>query len=290
MTEKDIREFLLREAHPKISQKIKLLELKKDFNEDVKSLRVKWRNLLKPYLSSEKIYLGELSRLFKKYKRDDPSIFNLITKKEKKNFENLEHSYFQQCEVLKNDNFNKDLIELSKNHKLYPTSLWRYCLMSYVTSGIFIPFITMTAAISGEPYLSHEQAPEIPHDMNFMIKIEEDAETSEPELWIQIFEDTSVEDIRKYWKIVKKYQDGLKELKLKGIKRYYPLENLPNAQKLSELDQRESLSDWEKADELFGQEKEIWQGANNKELGRKETKIKNKVKQIRYQYKKRVNP
>jgi hypothetical protein len=115
---------------------------------------------------------------------------------------------------------------------------------------------------------------------NFTMFVKEEKTTKELELFIQIFENTSLDDIKKYWKSILKYQKILKENKKIG-KRYYPLKKLGEAKEIFDLDKRKGMSDWEKQEEIYGEVGDL-------NFGAIECKRKNKLKQIRHQYKKRL--
>jgi len=127
--------------------------------------------------------------------------------------------------------------------------------------------------------------------MNFGLKIEENKKTKEEELFIQIYETTSLQDVKKYWHTVKYYKDKLKRKK-KINKGYSPKRSLGAAEKLFELEKitkskkyyeptsdkwiNEKITDQKKALEIYGKKL-----SNKKE----EQKAKNRIKQIRHRYK-----
>ena len=117
----------------------------------------------------------------------------------------------------------------------------------------------------------------LPRDLNFGIKIENNKVTKEPELFVQIFENTSLRDLENNWHIVAKQQKKLKEQKGIG-KKFYPLKNLDKAKRIKEL-REQGKSDWEIQEEIYGE-------AGDLDFGKVENKRKGLVKQIRNFYKK----
>jgi len=283
---KEIEKDFLEKSNPKIKQKIELLKLNKRFLKDVDILRKKWADLIDKYHFLGKEWVGRVIKLQDKYKIQKPTeFFNLITEKEKNGLWSLKQ---QELNVLKNDKLERDFIELAEKYKLYPTNLWKFLMEFYVIDYWFLPFVKFLG-LETEPYSSYENFLHLPNNLNFAIKIKNNKETKEPELFIQVFEDTSSEDIKKNWKVIKECQNKLREIK--GIKkRYYPLKNLEIARKLAELDKKDyfdnvlvedkkvKVNDITKAEEIYGE-----LPLNKK----KEQRAKNKIKQIRHQYKER---
>jgi len=274
MVKKKVKEdWLFEWSNPKIKQQIKLLLGREDFLNEVNLLRKKWKPLISKRDDLQRIFDKENKKLLKKYKTYFPSS---LSKEEKGRIFTPLHKQF---EILEDDEFNKDIIRLCKRYKIYPIGIWRHTLLFFIVEKSLIPpYLGFGNGIFyGDGSLDiHKQKP---YDLNFAIEIRENKETKELELFIQIFDNTSLGDVKKYWKVIELYRDRLKAMK--GIKkRYYPLKNLSVAQKLAELDKIEK-SDWVKQEKIYGEIGDL-------DFGKKEKKRKNKIKQIRYQYKKRL--
>lgn len=275
MKKEEIENLFLEGVSPKISKKIQLLRINKNFLRDVNILREKWTGLIDEYNLGFKKITEKLSKIWRKYKVKGSPLSHPLTKKEKDKFSFLAR---QTYEVLKNKDFNKDATSLAKKHTLYPTNLWRHPLILFIVTKKFFP-VSYWLKIGLENHFPTKEIIAPLEDLNFAIEIRNNKETNEPELFIQIFENTILRDLKKNWKLITKCQKKLK--KLKGIKkRDYILKNLKIAKKLNELDKKEK-SDWIKQEKIYGEIKGL-------DFGKEEKKRKNRIKQIRHRYKKRI--
>ncbi len=289
-------DFLLGTLSPKIRQKVKLLEINSDFIKDVNFLRKKWKNLIAEYNLLEKKWINEVDRLGKKYhipvRKDISEMMKLSEISTEKEEHHLLYFKKEQRDILLNKEIDKDIKELASKFKLFPVSIWSIPLIFFVITKEFLfgSNLLMPYPDEGEPTRINIK------DLNFSIEIRRNPDTEENELLVQIFNDTSIGDIKKHWNLINEYKEKLK--KDKGIfnKRYYPLKNLENYKKLEELDKDDTrvsreeendndmtsekaykLTDIEKAEEVYGEG-----------VLRNKTKIENKLKQMRHQYKKKL--
>lgn len=272
-----LKELYRRDVNPKIRQKMEILEMNDDFLKDMSVLRKKWANAVKEY----NFYFKKIiNKAFKKGADDD--IKKIImggtkptgdqyTLKDKKEFKVLGEKAYKP---LQDKLFNEDVVALCKKYKLFPTSIWKYPIQISVVFGEFFPASNwLTVGLSG--FASNKEIMTIPQDLNFAIKIENHKETNEPELFIQIFENTSLGDVEKNWKLIAKEKEKLKGIK--DIKKnYYPLKNIEKAKIIKDL-RKQGKSDWEIQEEIFGEITDV-------NFGKIENKRKNSVKQIGYQY------
>jgi len=245
-------EILLKTVNQKIGLKVEKLKINKGFNKDIKSLRKKWADLIKKVKTSKD----------------------------------------EQIKFADKRAFIDELFSLAKKYKLYPLDFWEEILHFKVIYDWFTnPFIFSTKKIIDEDKdinikeIKLEPLP-ISTDANFELGIITDSLSNEKRLAILPFDDCGVSDIKKCWKYI---SDALKDLrKFKGIKkRFYPLKNLEIFKKIIKSKKK---TDWEIADDVFdfiGEADTRDRIATNKdkEIGLKETKRKNKIKQIRYRYK-----
>lgn len=281
--DKKANEILRENISPKIKQKMELLELNPSFLKDISNLQNKYKKIAQEY----NIYLKKIwlkydkimanAGIWEKIKNGDFKYTLSPTPKDLKRFNSLGKKAYKP---LTDKNFNKDIMNLCKKYKIYPIDYWRNTLQVFIAIGNFAPpsFWFKTGI---ENYMTKDEKKNIfklPPKLNFGIKIEDNKETNEPELFVQIFENTSLRDLEKNWQIIFEQQKKLKEIK--GIKKhYYPLKNLEKAIKIKELKEQRK-SDWEIQEEVFGEN-------INLNFGKIENKRKNIVKQIRHQYKKK---
>ena len=277
--DKEIQEWLRGKSNPKIIQELEVLEMNEDFLKDISILRKKWANIIKDYLFYLKKFtekglkiLADAGALDKLRAGSSEPPIDPCTSKDKKELKSLQLKAYKPLE---NEIFIKDLIDLCKKYKVFPVSIWYRSIQLYVVYGQFLP-TDKWFGVGLSNYASNEEILTMPKDLNFAIKIEENKETSEPELFIQIFENTSLGDIEKNWNFIVKQKDKLK--KVKDIKKnYYPLKNLERNKKIRELD-KQGKSDWEIQEEIFGEITDV-------DFGKIENKRKNLIKQTRHKYK-----
>ena len=288
MTDKKMQGWLSEAKDPKIEQTIRLLKINKKFLKDIDVLRKKWSSFIIEHRAPIDKFAIELVKmalrgfLNKKEKPFNPN------EEEKKNLSDF--GKLAEQNLFTNAKLNQDVLNLCKQHKLYPISLWRDKIIIFIVTNDF-SFSNKLAGKGLAEYSSSEEISQIPEDMNFSPKIEKNKDTKEQELFIQIYETTSLQDIKKYWHTVKHYQDKLKKAKKIG-KRYYPKKSLETAEKLFPLDKttksekyyeptldkwiNEKITDQKKALAIYG---------NNLSNKKEEQKAKNTIKQIRHRYK-----
>src|SRR5205085_167942 len=104
-------------------------------------------------------------------------------------------------EPLQDKGFSKDVVELCEKYTLHPTSFWKHCIQLYITTNDFAP-PTNWFGTGLESHASNKEMMSLPPDLNFGIFIEENRETLESELFIQVFENTSLADIKEHWEVI----------------------------------------------------------------------------------------
>jgi len=267
--------WLSESKNPKTEQIIRLLKINKKFLKDTAVLRKKWCSFIKKYKTPiNKMVTGLFETAYQGYlNKKKPSSLSKEIKKNLVRFEKL-----IKKDLFSNTKFNQDILDLCRKYKLYPISLWYYGVTLFIIPNNFFP-LNQWGGMELVEYSSSEEISQIPKDMNFDLKIRKNKNTKEPELSIQVYETTSLGDIKKYWHTVKRYQNKLKKVK-KMDKRYYPKKDLEIAEKLFILDKTKSRSDWEKHDAIYGEPT-----SSSKKDGKKETKKTKNLKRIRYRYK-----
>ena len=292
--DKEIEQWFKQDTSPKIKQKMELLELDSKFLKDISDLKKKHKKLVQEYRNYLKKICLKLDRILdnvdirtKNFKFSD--CFKTITPEEKKTITSLAIKAYKPLE---DKELNKDAVDLCKKYKLYPANLWRHPLMLYIAIGSFTP-LSYWLKTGLDKFMTKEEKKnifKIAPNLNFAIKIEKNKETKEPELFVQIFENTSLRDLEKNWQVVFEQQKKLKELK-NIKKRFYPLKNLPIIEKLIKIDKMKKeiyyepvsgkpikITDIYKALEIYPDTP-----FNKKE----ELKAGNRLRQIRHQYKKK---
>lgn len=273
---------------PKIEQKIELLEAKPSFLDDVAKLQEKHTDLIKIFNTNlqknwqkfdemlanagiwNKIKTGEFTP------KNPADISTLLTPKDLEEFGALDLAAY---EPLEDKEFCKDAIELCRKYECLPISYWKQPMQIYIaTEHFYSPHSWFGVGLASHTAVKDiEDVLKLPRNLNFGIKIENNKETKELELFVQIFENTSLRDLEKNWHIVAKQQKKLKEQK--GIdKRYYPLKNLDKAKRIKEL-REQGKSDWEIQEEIYGDIGDL-------DFAEREKKRKVWIKQIRNFYKK----
>ena len=275
MTDKKMQGWLSESKNPKTDQTIRLLKINKKFLKDITILRKKWHDFIEKYKTPiDKMVTGLLEIAYQGYlNKKKPSGLREKVKKHLFRFGEL-----TKKDLFTNTKFNQDVLDLCRKYKLYPMSLWYYGVTLFIVTNNFFP-LNQWGGMELVEYSSSEEVSQIPKDMNFDPKIRKNKRTKEQELFIQIYETTSLQDIKKYWHTVKYYKDKLKKNK-KIDKNYYPKKSLEIAEKLFPLDKIKSKSDWEKHDAIYGEPT-----SSSKKDGEKETKKTKNLRKIRYRYK-----
>jgi len=300
--DKQISDLFRFNSHKTTKQKIRLLESSKYFQNDVFDLRKKYPKVVNEYrvnfsnLSKklcEEIFLkNNLENEIKNKAKNEEQALKLLSLSIKKiSKENIEKEYkklaLETVKPLKDKSFNKDIIEICERYKLYPIENWLYSIMVYVVfDQLPPPDFLLGAGLDG--YLSRDEIVRLPQDLNFSLKIETNKTTKEKELFIKVFDNTTLkDDLRKHWHIIEKMQKILR--KEKGIKRYHVIKNLPIMEKLSKKEETMIY------DAVLGREVKINDIDRALEIyedipfdKKEEKKAGNRIKQIRHRHKKKL--
>jgi hypothetical protein len=294
--DEQIEESLRANSHKTTKQKIRLLKLNKYFQKDILDLRIKHKDVIKEYISGyEKVIKDLNNKLFTKALEDQiknnaentEQAWSLVSEsikklsKEKNN--ERDNILIEIVRILKDDNFNEDIITICEKYKLYPIENWLQPIMVYIGFNHMVPSdFLLGAGLDG--YLSREEILHLPQDMNFSLKIEANKITGEKELFIKVFDDTTLKhDLRKHWHIVEKLQKLLR--KEKGVKRFHVLKNLPIMEKLSEskdkiydpvLGREVKITDIDRALEIY--ENTPWNKKEEIKAGKRLEQIKRRQK------------
>ena len=276
-------------VHPEILQTWELLKLNPSFKKDLKKLRTKWKIILE----KDKFRKNKLASLLKNYYKENdiinPNFFDKLRAiKEDKNILKLTGNgakyYFDK-------NIEKDFIKIALKYKLTPVNFWADVIRGlffnygfFNNPSFFNHFVQSLA-------LENNNTPIVIPTGRFEIKITKDGRSREKRLSLNLFKGCSLRDIKDDWSCISNILKKL-DIHQRG-KRYYPLKNLSKFKKLKNLDKRpreesyydfasgeEELlkyTDLEKAEEIYG-EGAILKASRNK----------NKLKQMRCQYRKRT--
>lgn len=296
--DEQIEESLRAKSHKTTKQKIRLLKLNEYFQKDIFDLRIKHKNIIKEYiLGYEKVIKDLDNKLFTKDLEDQIknnaknteqawSLVNDSTKKlSKEKNKECDNTLIEIASILNDDSFNKDIIIICEKYKLYPIENWLQPIMVYIGFDYIVP-PDFLLGVGLDGYLSREEISRLSQNMNFSLKIETNKITGEKELFIKVFDDTTLKnDLKKHWHIVERLQKMLR--KEKGVKRFHVLKNLPIMEKLSEskdkiydvvLGREVKITDIDRALEIY---------ENTPFDKKEEKKAGNKLKQARHQQKKR---
>jgi len=272
---KEMEKWLKGCENLKTEQTIQLLRNDENFLHDIYALKKKQKDSIKEASESIK----ELENIFDKtlekalLKKEYPA---KMAKGEKKKLPNLVKVF--ESDLFTGKKFDKNIVGLCRKYKLYPIDFWYYSLVFYILTDDFMQ-PNLWAGRKLENKISFEEFLKLPKNMNFDFEIRLNKQTKEQELFIKIFESTSLSDLKKNWKIINALQKWLKEEK--GIdKRYYPKKNLGVEKTLSELD-KTNLSDWEKQEKIYGEIPGI-------DFGKEEKKRRGRIETIRNRQKKRL--
>jgi hypothetical protein len=173
---------------------------------------------------------------------------------------------------------------LAAKYDLRPLGAWAQSLVSLILYGhcnppSFDSLSSLTSLLNrANPKVRDEVFDAISElrKQNFGMTAIRDRYTGNLSIFIELFQNTSKNDIVAGWGAIKK----IKDLAL-GKRNFYPLKNLDLANKISSLDEsKKSVSDTEKMEEIFGE-------AGGANFGKIEEKRKRKIKQTRSRYKKR---
>lgn len=278
--------FSPNKANKKIVKSLKILDANARFLSELRVLQIKWRATKKTGdILMEKFNDTLDKACHKKMEKggvknmdelpDSNSFIQDIVKNNPIVSKQLEDA--MRSNALINKGFNADIISLVKKYDLLPRYFWSRLIEQIVLEELKFPSEILTAK---NPIVEKEL-----EDAGFIkienceIFLEKNTTINEDEIFIKIFPYTSLGDIRKSWKAISKLQKSIR--KTLNIKSFYPLDNLDIAKKIKKLD-REKISDWEKAEKIWGEITGI-----SKASGAREIRRKNRLKQIRYQYKKK---
>jgi len=270
---KEIEKWLSEWNLPKTDQKIEDLKINPNFLRNITILRKKWAN----FINKHKAFIDKILKLT--IKNQNKSHLNKTKhyKLSKKDLNKLSLIGKQHQWLFKNAEFNKDIFACAKKYKLYPIKNWQYPLTFFTVTNNFDP-PNYWPSLELQAYSSMQEMIQLPRNMNFNLQIKDNEETNESELWIHLYENTTLQELKKHWKVINNYQDKLKRIKNTG-KRYYPRKNMKKEKQSIELD-KTNLSDWEKQEKIYGEIK-------SSDFGPEEKKRKTRLKVMRYRYKKR---
>lgn len=283
--ERIYEDILLKNTNPKIKQKIDILRVNPTFRKDTRALRKKWGVLLKNLNFLE----HEMDRLLMKAEVNKNKDGFTLSPPEGIDKTKINKIGKEFNEVFMNKDFDQDAINLAEKNKLSPIKYWKEIIKLYILENFLAPidYLFKTGLIGQVP---NNEVFKASKNLNFAPKLEKNEETGELELFIQIFENTTTRDIKSNWKMVNDYQKEFR--KTKNTKRSYSLKNIEIANKIINrkkkiikyyeptTDKQVKIKETDStlATEIYGDMSE-----------KEEKKAKNKIKQIRYQHRKKLN-
>ncbi len=194
--------------------------------------------------------------------------------------EGLEY-FLASRKLLETPDFQNAIFEITekytKKYKLSPMRQWFFTIAEFIAFKETNPPAIMDFPIETLPdFVMDEKEERRFANLNFGIKVVNDEITGEPEFFIQIFKDTSKDDVVKGWNTI-----NLIRKNTVGENRFYPVKNLKRYQKIAKADKElGKASDWEKQRVVFGE-------ATSENWGAIETKRKKSLKQGRYYIKRK---
>jgi len=222
----------------------------------------------------------------KEFKKD---VKNLRTKW-KEEIERIRQNFDQELASDQNSKFWKDLNSLCAKHKFFPTRLWDSSMFSYVLNNYFA--FPTRSFIGGKPIPSIETKEDKIIFPKFFIFHDKDPDTNQSRLFIQVFENTTLKDLKRAYGRIHKTMKERKELL--GIKKHeYPLKNLSKEIKVLKTPKKDytyfeptqdkeiksKMTDLDIALKIFGEKFIEKEG---------EKKAKDMIKQLRHRAKKRL--
>ena len=199
------------------------------------------------------------------------------------------HDFLAKTQIENNPTVRDAARVLAAKYDLRPLESWAQSLVSLILYGYCYPpsFDSLRALTPLLNRTNPENRNEVMdaiyklREQNFGIETRKDDYTGKVSLFVELFENTSKNDIVGGWGAIKK----IKDLAL-GKKNFYPLKNLDLANKIFALDDKFPKSkdkndweskDWEKQNKIFGETSDF------------ETENKNmaKIKRVRHFYKKK---
>lgn len=240
----------------KFIQRLEELEINTDFQKEIDALRKKWcQQIERSFQITE-----EMGDVIREEGFKGPE--NLTEVQEKR----LRSLQKESTNFLLNKDLINDSVEVAKKFHLYPADNWSTTI-SFIIFGKPEDSYLHRAFFSNNYFSKNFKNCDVIFQKNLL--------TNEKELFIKIFPDTSLEDIKITWKEIVKTQKRLRENI--GWKRFYPKTSIPTAKKLKELDTKD-IDDWQKQEIIYGESR----GAD---WGKKEVKRKANLRQIRKRYK-----
>jgi len=277
----NIQEILISVNNPKIRQKMKLLIVNRKFLKDIVSFKKRWNSLIRKYNSI-------IRATNKKF---PPKLLLEYIEGKKQMSDATIRAYFSPLhragDLIMNSDIDNEILNITKKYKLFPLYLWRLEIKFFIFNGFFGP--SGGYVLSDYKLFRNEG---LPLDTNFGVRIVKNPETGETEILLHIYDDTTEQDIKKYWKYINQYQKTLRNLR--GKKRYYPLKNLDKIKKLFKEDKKKSITYTNPIEVKIVKEKntdlkkiyKIYENIPFKKDA--EYKAINRLKQMRHQYKKRM--
>lgn len=261
-----LQPLILESLNKKTRQEIELLLVNPNFNKDVGAIRRQFRTTIK-------VAVGAREGLFAAIGGKTKAELRVLSKQ----------STRSELRILNDSAFQKQRDDLGLRYRLRPKERWEVVLNYYILYGeIMAPFAMSNREFEfffdGKSVAQTNFKPdEIKISLhNFDVAIKH---SPDPRLYIEIFQDTSADDVKNGWGVV----DEIRKAVL-GKKRFYPLKSLALEKQILSTDAKKTkVSDWEKQQKIFGE-------AKGRGWGKKETRRRRVIKQTRSRYKKRFKP
>ncbi len=255
------------QTHKKIQQIMDLLLANPRFREDAKNAKKRLNRIIEKAGYIQAILDKEIAKVMDSNGRT--SAKGIL-----KAFKRLRPSgYFnKRITPLEEKKINEEVEALTKKYNLHPKESWYGSIKKFI---LFDNLEPPSNFFSRKEITLVADTEELFRQQNFGIKMD----LNEPALFIRVYSNTSLGDVKKGWKLIENLRN--RTYMLYGKKRFYPLKNLSLAKQILGIDNkdgvRKGVTDWVKRNEIFGDTDDF----------KEEDKGIGKIKITRHRYKRR---
>ncbi len=206
--EEEVEKESIEESNPKIREIIKLLKIDPDFREKIGSIRKKHSHLANDlehqFNLSQDVFTKEMDNFVKNTQLPGADFKNIVTE----HSENIKNIFIGDLgkttrKVLEDPDLNKDLIKLLKEKKISHTIYWIHSIKFFLFTDVFIsPSVFFKEGMIG--HIPGTELLSVPSNLNFDIRLV--GKGDDKKMFIQIFNNTSLHDIKNNWSLIKNSQ------------------------------------------------------------------------------------
>ncbi len=211
--EEEIEKESIEESNPKIREIIKLLKIDPDFREKIESIRKKHSHLATDlehqFNLSQDVFDNEMNNFVRNIQLPGADFKNTATELGE-NIKNILIGDLGKTtkKVLEDPSLNKDLLELLKEKKISHTIYWIHSIKFFLFTGVFIsPSVFFKEGMVG--HIPGTELLNVPSNLNFDIRLV--GKGDDKKMFIQIFNNTSLHDIKNNWGLIKDSQKQITE-------------------------------------------------------------------------------